>query len=74
MKKWGRRFWTDHGDRLVFAAIATSFGIAFFCLPDMRGEGKTLLVGVAMLAFNKARGTSQPTMKEVKDASATSAQ
>ena len=61
MNKWGVRFWADHGSRLIFGAIATAFGVAFYFMPDMQGEAKTILIGVAMLAYNKAR--SEPGAK-----------
>ena len=56
MKKWAMNFWKEHGGRLIFMAIATVFGVAFYyAMPDMQGEAKAILVGVAMLAYNKAR-------------------
>ena len=57
MKEWLLRFWQDHGDRLIFMGIATAFGIYFYAFTDLAGEGKTLLIAVATLALNKARGT-----------------
>jgi len=55
--KWVTKFWTTHGERLVFMGMATVFGLAFwFYFPDMKGEAKTILIGIAMLLFNKARG------------------
>jgi len=48
-------FWQTHGERLVFMGIATAFGVGFFVFTDMVGEAKTLLIGVATLALNKAR-------------------
>ena len=53
--KWITRFWEDHGDRIVFMAIAAAFGIFFYKFTDMKGEGTTLLIAVATLALNKAR-------------------
>ena len=53
--KWLNRFWDDHGDRLVFMAITTVFGVGFYMLDDMQGEAKVLLIAVATLALNKAR-------------------
>ena len=56
MKEWANKFWMEHGDRLTFMFIATLFGLAFYKLfPDMKGEAKTILIGVAMLCYNKAR-------------------
>lgn len=57
--KWFERFWHDHGDRLVFMAIASAFGVGFYVYTDMTGEAKTLLIAVATLALNKARSTPE---------------
>jgi len=65
MKEWGLRFWKDHGDRLLFMTIAAGFGMFFyFCATDMQGEGKAILIGVATLAMNKARGVVNGKPKE----------
>ena len=54
--KWLTRFWNEHGDRIIFMLGATCFGGYFYAFTqDMQGEGKTILIGVAMLLFNKAR-------------------
>ena len=55
MKKWAMNFWKEHGGRLIFMSIATAFGAVFYFTTDMQGEAKAILVGVAMLAYNKAR-------------------
>ena len=59
--KWFIRFWYEHGDRLIYMAIATGFGLGFLAMSkftsiDMVGEAKVILIGVATLAFNKSRG------------------
>ena len=59
--KWLNRFWDDHGDRLVFMAITTVFGVGFYMLDDMQGEAKVLLIAVATLALNKARSKQNGT-------------
>ena len=61
--EWFKRFWTDHGDRLFFMGLATIFGVGFLAISkytslDMMGEGKTILIGIAMICFNKARGVA----------------
>jgi len=57
---WFKKFWEKHGDRIAFAGAATAFGVVFYyIMPDMKGEAKTILIGVAMLFFNKARGGEQ---------------
>ena len=66
MNAWFERFWTDHGDRLVFMGIAAGFGAVFYFFADMIGEGKTLLIAVATLALNKARSTPKEAPDEKK--------
>ena len=56
MQGWSKQFIVNHGERLFFMSLATCFGLGFIYL-DMTGEGKTLLIAVATLALNKARGT-----------------
>lgn len=57
---WFKSFWNRHGERIIFMAIVTAFGVAFMAImPDMSGEGKTLLIAVATLALNKARSTEK---------------
>ena len=64
MDSWFKEFWVGHGERIIFMTIATIFaGIFYFYVPDMKGEAKTILVGLAMLCFNKARGNGSPTGK-----------
>jgi len=64
MKTWLEKFWSAHGDRLIFASLATIFGFVFYYLmPDMKGEAKTILIGVAMLLYNKSRSTSTDVQK-----------
>ena len=53
---WMKRFWTDHGDRLIFMGITAVFGVGFHYI-GMAAEGKVLLIAVATLALNKARST-----------------
>jgi len=56
MKQWALKFWLNHGTRIIFGMAATAFGVVFYFIPNMQGEAKTILIGVAMLCFNKARG------------------
>jgi len=56
MKEWGKNFLNNHGERLVFMIIASIFGVGLY-YAGLPGEGKTLIIAVATLALNKARGT-----------------
>lgn len=56
MKEWAINFWNTQGDRMIFLFFATLFGIGFMLAQDMKGEGKTILIAVATLCLNRARG------------------
>lgn len=56
--EWFKRFWQDHGDRIIFLGSAFVIAIVlYFASEDMQGEAKAVIVGVMMLLYNKARGT-----------------
>ncbi len=60
---WLSKFWGRHGERLFFLVIAVGMAIAFWFTPELRESGKVILIGAAMLCFNKARSgenTSTP--------------
>ena len=57
MKEWFIDFWKDNGQRIVYMTLAAGFGVMFVrFMPDMAGEGKTLLVGVATFCLTRMRG------------------
>ena len=58
--KWVIEFWNRHGERLVFAGLALLLATVLYFL-KMEAEAKTILIGMAMLFFNKARGTNGET-------------
>jgi len=62
--KWTTEFWNQHGQRLVFAALALVLATVLYFL-KMEAEAKTILIGMAMLFFNKARGTTNGETKGV---------
>ena len=55
--KWTIEFWNRHGERLVFAILALTLSGVMYSL-KLEAEAKTILIGMAMLFFNKARGTN----------------
>lgn len=57
--KWFLGFWDKHGERLIFAILALALATVFYNL-GMQAEAKTIYVGIAMLFFNKTRGTNEP--------------
>jgi len=59
---WAKNFWNKHGERLVFAAFALGMSAGMWLWLDLKPEAKTIIVGIAMLFFNKVRGNgvSQP--------------
>jgi len=64
MKIWAVKFWKKHGDRVVFLSLAMSLAGAFMFFPDLKETGKTILIGGAMLLFNKARSPEREDNKE----------
>ena len=56
-ESWFKRFWNTHGDRLIFAVFALGLATTLYNL-EMKAEAKTIYVGIAMLFFNKVRGTN----------------
>jgi hypothetical protein len=60
MNEWLKNFWNKHGDRLIFAGFALSLQ-GIMRLFDLEKEANTILIGIAMLFFNKARGNGTPT-------------
>jgi len=58
---WASKFWDDNGQRLIYMAIAATMGFLFVLVaPDMAGEGKTILIGVATFALTRMRGGEAP--------------
>ena len=60
------KFLNVHGERIFFGGIATVMAIAFIAsglyiedLGELKGAGITILIGVAMLCYNKARGNGK---------------
>jgi hypothetical protein len=64
MKTWFRKFWYLHGERIIFGGLALFLGGILFALGTVYGieqfksTGEVIATGVAMLLFNKARGSS----------------
>ena len=55
--EWFNKFWHTHGERLVFAILALGLSGVMYQL-DLDKEANTILIGIAMLFFNKSRGTN----------------
>ena len=53
-QRWLVMFWYKHGERLIFAALALALAGALYYF-NQQAEAKTILVGIAMLFFNKVR-------------------
>ena len=56
--KWVIEFWNRHGDRLAFALFALILAEIMYFALSLEAEAKTIIIGIAMLFFNKARGTN----------------
>ena len=55
--EWATKFWGNHGERLTFAGLAL-FLAAIMRFLELSAESNTIIIGIAMLFFNKTRGTS----------------
>ena len=55
--KWAIEFWNSHGERLVFATLALSLAVVMRYI-TLEAESNTIIIGIAMLFFNKTRGTN----------------
>ena len=53
--KWATEFWNKHGERLTFAGLALSLAVIMRYL-ELSAESNTIIIGIAMLFFNKTRG------------------
>ena len=58
--KWATEFWNDHGERLTFAGLALSLA-AIMRFLGLSSESNTIIIGIAMLFFNKTRGGKDAT-------------
>jgi len=56
--KWVTEFWNRHGDRLTFAIFALMLAEIMYFALGLKAEANTIIIGIAMLFFNKARGTN----------------
>jgi len=56
--KWLTGFWNKHGERLIYAGFALALQ-GIMRLFDLEKEANTVLIGIAMLFFHKARGNGQ---------------
>ena len=56
---WWAKFFTEHGERLIFALLALIMAGIYAMLnklfPAMPGEVKAIIIGIAMLFYNKVR-------------------
>lgn len=66
--KWLKRFWAGHGERIVFGGIAFAFAVYFLGQPaqELKGAGMTIMIGLAMTAYNKSRGGSAAQKEQEK--------
>lgn len=59
MKEWLEKFINEHGPRLFYGALSLCFAVGFIMYqPDgeIGAAGRTILIGLAMLCYNKSRG------------------
>ena len=55
--EWIVKFWNTHGERLIFATLALSLAAVMRYI-TLEAESNTIIIGIAMLFFNKTRGTN----------------
>ena len=69
MMEWFKKFWESHGDRFVFGGAALLFAVSFLFAgsEELQGTGRAILIGLSMLCFNKARGTTKKPTDEIKE-------
>lgn len=67
MSEWFINFWKAHGERHIYGAYASVLAVVFLWvgikvpeLKEFKGAGSTILIGIGMLWFNKARGNGKP--------------
>lgn len=54
MKPLLTEFWVNHGERLVFMFLALVFAVGMYVIGWI-DEAKVIIIGLAMLCYNKAR-------------------
>jgi hypothetical protein len=54
MKPLLKEFWVNHGERLVFMFLALAFSVGMYLIGWV-DEAKVIIIGLAMLCYNKAR-------------------
>ena len=69
--EWIKKFVNVHGERIFFMGVASLMAIGFIVvgakiesLSSLSESGTTILIGVAMLCYNKARGNGKEPPKE----------
>jgi hypothetical protein len=76
MKQWWTKFWDENGQRIVYMTAAAGYSFLFIAMAtfdwpekldgDWLGAAKTILIGLAMLCYNKARGNGVSKKEETK--------
>lgn len=56
------KFWTKHCDRILFMLLSLILSGLLYYL-DMKEEARVIFIGLAMLCYNKARGTGDKDSK-----------
>jgi len=66
MKTWVSKFWYGHGERLIYCLLVVILAVGFMLssVEDLSKSAPTLLIAVATLFLNKARGSSIEHNKE----------
>ena len=58
-----KEFWKKHLDRIIFMVLSLGFAFLLLWL-KMGAEAKVIFIGLAMLCYNKARGSNDTIEKD----------
>jgi hypothetical protein len=62
MNEWAKRFWNEHGDRIVFLSLAFSISLfLWWLLKELRGQLEGVMIAIPFFCLNKARGVKSET-------------
>lgn len=66
MKEWFVKFWNEHGERLIYCGLVVTMAVGFALsgTEELSNSYPTLLIAVATLFLNKARGKTIENTKQ----------
>ena len=64
--EWLNKFWGAHGERIIFAVLALILAGIMYQI-KLEKEANTIIIGVAMLCYNKSRGANGKNTEQIKN-------